>query len=257
MELLVKSDLDPILARWTRLGAGFNIEPADRTPDLERLLVDTARHAPEMARLFIMAASWLGLYAPLVAKARLAMLSRCELDDDQKAALGFLIEASQQAATRPRLRSISKGLRQQVSDPSHRPGKPLFLVSRGNPLLAARARQRASALSDRWGLWCDSFELKGDAIRPREWLFSTSPELRLRADLQGDMRASVLAALHHEPDASRSELHLARLAGGSRSAVRAALDALELAGHVRVERTPGGVHAFLAGSDPARAPLAA
>ena len=57
-----------------------------------------------------------------------------------------------------------------------------------------------------------------------------NPSLVARADLRGDLRASVLAALEHDADAGQSELDLARCSGGSRAQVRSALDNLELTG---------------------------
>jgi hypothetical protein len=57
-----------------------------------------------------------------------------------------------------------------------------------------------------------------------------NPELIMRADFRGDLRASVLAALAHDADAGLSELDLARRCGGSRAQVRSALDNLELTG---------------------------
>jgi hypothetical protein len=53
-----------------------------------------------------------------------------------------------------------------------------------------------------------------------------NPDLVPRADFRGDLRASVLASLGHDPGAGRSELDLARRSGGSRAQVRAALDNL-------------------------------
>ena len=76
--------LDNLIARWTRLGAGFSAESLPQTPDLERLILDTARHGPEMARLFIMAVTWLHLYGDLVARHRLRRLAREELEQPGK-----------------------------------------------------------------------------------------------------------------------------------------------------------------------------
>jgi hypothetical protein len=108
--------------------------------------------------------------------------------------------------------------------------RPLFDVERANARLAERARRRASPISARWGLWCEEIEFKDDALRPATWLMRENPELIMRADFRGDLRASVLAALAHDADAGLSELDLARRCGGSRAQVRSALDNLELTG---------------------------
>jgi hypothetical protein len=66
-----------------------------------------------------------------------------------------------------------------------------------------------------------------------------NPDLVPRADFRGDLRASVLASLGHDPGAGRSELDLARRSGGSRAQVRAALDNLEMTGKARRVRVEG------------------
>jgi len=53
---------DSVASRWSRLGAMLNVKADEHTPDIERLLLDTARVASANSRLFILAASWLSLY---------------------------------------------------------------------------------------------------------------------------------------------------------------------------------------------------
>ena len=48
-------DPDRTFARWARLGVFLGVAPARRSPELERLLLDTARLAPGRARLFLSA----------------------------------------------------------------------------------------------------------------------------------------------------------------------------------------------------------
>src|SRR5687768_15672578 len=69
-----------------------NVKPAARTPDVERLLLDTARVASANFRLFILAASWLAQYGDYVAKHRLARLVHDELESEHRPTLGFLLE---------------------------------------------------------------------------------------------------------------------------------------------------------------------
>jgi hypothetical protein len=47
--------LDSVAARWVRLGVLLNVKAADQAPDVERLLLDTARVASANSRLFILA----------------------------------------------------------------------------------------------------------------------------------------------------------------------------------------------------------
>ncbi len=219
-----------MIQQWTSLGAGFNTAPSSGAIDLERLLLRTAQAAPESARLFTMAASWLNRYAETVARHRLIRLIEDELDPRHHAALGLLLDIAQQGHFPPRFKSITDRLAPAI-DPH-----PLFAVERKTLSLRKRAERRATDLSRRWNLWCGPIELKPDAIRPPSLLFTRHPELRTQADFRGDLRASILASLRHDPGSGSSELALARAAGGSRNQIRNALDNLELT--ERVLRSP-------------------
>lgn len=223
--------LEQLVAQWARLGAGFNAALAAKTPDLERLLLETARESSKMARLFIMAATWLHRYGDLVARHRLKRLIREELEREFHATLGLLLDLAQQGTHPLQFASIIREL--SPADPP----RPLFDVERASPLLAQRAMHRASDLSRRWGLWCDALELKDDALRPAAWLMHHNPGLIARADFRGDLRASILASLQHDSGAGQSELELARRCGGSRAQVRSALENLELTGKTHRLRT--------------------
>lgn len=222
--MAVTDRLDNLVSQWTRLGAGFTADQSADTPDLERLLLETARQAPHMARLFIMAATWLHRYGDLIAKHRLKRLIRDELEREHHPTLGLLLDIAQQGTHPAQFASIIRGL-----SPASEP-RPLFEIERSSVELTERARRRASAISSRWGLWCEEIEFKDNALRPASWLMSQNPGLIMRADFRGDLRASVLVALEHDENAGRSELDLARRCGGSRAQVRSALDNLELTG---------------------------
>lgn len=101
------------------------------------------------------------------------------------------------------------------------------------------AKRKASAISRRWNLWCQPVEFKEDAMRPPSWMMARQPQLRTRADFRGDLRASILAALRHDPGAGESEMRLAELAGGSRAQVRNALRNLQMTGRVTSRRVEG------------------
>lgn len=156
-----RTTLDNLIATWSSLGAGFAAEPLDAHDlDLERLLLDTTRHIPTMARLFTMAATWLHIYGDTIAKHRLIRLIDDELEPEYRPVLGLLLDTAQQG-THPRaFESITKQLSPEASP------KPLFESSRENGTLAEIAQRRASSLSRKWGLWAQPVELKRDAIRP-------------------------------------------------------------------------------------------
>lgn len=226
-------ELDQLIRQWASLGAGFNVKPTGRAIDLERLLLDTARHIPRMARLYIMAATWLHTYGDMIAKHRLKRLIRDELESEYQPILGLLLDTAQQGTHPPEFQMVIRHL------PSAEKAGPLFEIERRNPALASLAKRRASQMSRKWNLWCQPIEFKDESLRPASWLMGRHPELRTRADFRGDLRASILAALRHDPDAGTSESKLAELAGGSRAQVRNALSNLEMTGRVQARPAIG------------------
>jgi hypothetical protein len=225
--------LDNLIRRWTSVGVAFGAPPAEGTIDLERLILDTARHASEMARLFIMAATWLHRFGDLVAKHRLKRLIRDELAQEHHPVLGLLLDTAHQGTHPAEFESVIKLLKPA------RHARPLFDVERANEILSRRVERRASALSRKWKLWCEPMEFKDDAIRPASWIMARHPDFITRADFRGDLRASILAALRFDTDAGASELRLAATAGGSRAQVRSALRNLEMTCRVRTQRAEG------------------
>lgn len=225
--------LNDLISRWVSVGVAFGAPPAKGAIDLERLLLDTARRAPDMARLFVMAATWLHAYGDLVAKHRLKRLIRDELSPEHHAVLGLLLDIAQKGTHPLEFDTVIKTLKH-----SHH-AQPLFQVERANESLVRRAERRASELSRKWKLWCESIEFKDDALRPSTWVMARHPDFVTRADFRGDLRASILASLRHDAGAGSSELRLAELAGGSRAQVRSALRNLEMTGRVRTRRVDG------------------
>lgn len=225
--------LDNLIRRWASLGAGFNAEPSGKNIDLERLLLETARHVPDMARLLIVPATWLHLYGDLIAKRRLRRLIFDELDPEYHAILGLLLDTAQQGTHPLEFQIVIKQLK------PFEQAQPLFESARRNPKLAELAERKASSLSRRWSLWCQPVEFKVDAIRPAAWILARHPQLRTRADFRGDLRASILAALRYDPGAGDSVFGLAKSAGGSRAQVHNALRNLQMTGRVTVRRVEG------------------
>lgn len=225
---------DILERQWAQIGVLFGCEPSGSTPDLERLLLDTARKCPENARLLPLAVTWLVLYGQFVARHRLKRLALDELEAEARAVLGLLIEAAVERGGTRDLLIVS-----EVCGPRASP-VPLSKVQRGRPALERIAERRASELSRRWGIWAPPVALREDAVRPALWLLTQNPEYRERIIRKGDLRASILETLrrdvprHTAPSVSA----LTRLSGATRTAVHKALRALELEGVVTVGKTP-------------------
>ncbi len=230
---------ESVTAAWTRLGAMFNVAPSARSPDVERLLLDSARVAPRNVQVFVMAATWLSYYGVCVAKRRLAVLTAAELELEHRPLLGLLLDWIQQHNPRDRLRFQETILLCSA----RRPAGPLLTGWRGVAFLELM-EERASALSRKWGVWMEEFEVKEDALRPVEWIAEKNPSLAIRALCGGDLVATIAAAAAAGEGGGvggmdfASESALARRYGASRAAVRDALLKLKLAGFVR-QKTEG------------------
>ena len=118
---------------------------------------------------------------------------------------------------------------------------PLALVQRDSPTLGAVALEHASERSKRWGVWAPPVTPKESAIRPVRWILARDPEYRDRIIRKGDLRVSILETLRRDVEngVAPSESALTRLSGATRTAVRKALQSLELEGEVAVGSQPG------------------
>ncbi len=215
---------------WARVGVLFGCEPSRRVPDLERLLLDTARKCPDNARLLPLAATWLVAYGQFVARHRLKRLVQTELDPEPQAILGLLVEEAVRHGATRELLIISDECRPLT------PALPLSRAQRDQESLARISKRRASALSRKWGVLTPQVEPKPDAVRPVTWLLDQNPEYRERIIRKGDLRVSIIETLRRDLPGrtAASESALSRLSGATRAAVRKALAALELEGVVTV-----------------------
>jgi hypothetical protein len=226
----VTTPLDNLLERWARVGAGFDVRPAPKTPDLELLLLGTARLAAQDARLVEVVVTWLCAYYELVSPHRLARQVEDQLEPQSKPVLGLLLDWVRQ---KRKTGHFNKVIALCAPDPEE---KPLYEFQRRNPLLHQIARKKASAVSKRWGLWVEDFQLKDDAIRPVAWILRRNPEFALRERFEGDLRAAIVETLRRDPAAGCSESALARYCRASRDALRKALDRLIRYGYVEKVR---------------------
>ena len=231
--------LEKIISRWVRLGAAFNAPPARKTPDIERLLVETALVMPQSARVHSMMISWLVRYRQLVCRHRLAALTRRIESPQQSAALGLTLTLARNCAESDHFNLAVKACKPLA------PPMPMFQIDRRNKKFAALARKLSCDEGRRWGLWTPKERLYDDAIRPHSWIMRKNPSLHNRAVFGGKLQASILVTLESDPSAGRSESALARACGATRNAVRDALDHLELCQFVQ-RKTLKGLISILA-----------
>lgn len=209
-----------IESRWARLGILYNAEPFDESPDIERLLLDTARELPANPRLYPLVVTWLVKHGFFVARHRLKHLITAELEIEHQPALGLLLhEAILHGA--PAELCIACDACQSCGTP-----RPLF-EEYSHPALTKIAESNASDVSSLWGLWAPATTLKFDAIRPSKWILTNNSSAYDRIVRRGDLRASILEALRLDlGGVARSLSILGRVTGATRAAVRAAVESL-------------------------------
>jgi len=222
----MKLTIDHVIARWTRIGVLFGGSASAKTPDLERLLLDTARLAPGSARLFTLAVSWLACYDVFVARHRLKRLIRDELQVDARPVLGLMLDLAVAHGASPTL-NIAGRLCGRADPP-----RPLFDVHASSEVRRRLAKRTACAGGRSRGLWTPDVAIKDDALRPAWWIVERNPAYTARAIRKGDLRCTVLEALRHDARGQtvESEQALIRLCAANRPAVSAAIDDLEREG---------------------------
>ncbi len=162
-----------ILADWSRLGIAWNVRPAQRLPDVERLIVRSLSMIPTNARLLVLMASWLTVYWRCVGRDRL-MASAANAPAPEQATLGIILQTVDGWLGIPVFVASLRRLH-----PAYSP-EPLLEADRESAAMARLAAIEASDVSRRWGLWCLPIDRKLDAIRPPTWVFKVNRMLRTR-----------------------------------------------------------------------------
>jgi hypothetical protein len=230
---------ESVLMQWSKLGAAFNVRPASSTPDIERLLVDTARVLPENGRLFSVVVSWLCRNYRLVCRHRLAGFAGRIEDVQSSAVLGLVLDVVKAKVGIDHFNIAIKQCK-PLKDPM-----PLFVVDRSCESLAAMAKDSSSEVGRKWGVWCDDVQPKDDVLKSSNWIMSENLGLKNRAVFNGNLRASILETLLYDQQAGQSESALAKCCGVTRKAVRQALDHLEFCQMIRRNNIGGRVRIML------------
>ncbi|MFG0313157.1 MAG: hypothetical protein ACF8LL_03095, partial [Phycisphaerales bacterium] len=202
-------------------------------PDIERLILDTARELPSNPRLFPLVITWLVEHGFFVARHRLKHLATTELESEHKPVLGLLLDEAIDHGAPAELRIV-----RDICTP-HTTSRPLFDAYR-DPSLADIAKSTASETSKWWGVWAPPAELKRDAIRPSRWILDHNPHAFDRIVRRGDLRASILEALRIDLAGRIPSLaKLSRAIGATRAAVGTAVESLVQEGAIVAQSHQG------------------
>lgn len=209
-----------IESRWARLGVLFNAQPSPESPDIELLILDTARELPSNPRLFPLVITWLVEHGFFVARHRLKHLVTTELEPEHQPVLGLLLDEAIDHGAPAELRIV-----RDVCTP-FTTSRSLFDAYR-DPSLADIAKSTASETSKWWGIWAPPVELKRDAIRPSRWILEHNPHAFDRIVRRGDLRASIIETLRLDLEGGAPSISaISRYTAATRAAVRDALRSL-------------------------------
>lgn len=197
-----------VIEHWAQAGIMFDAMATGSSPDLERLLLSTARHVSDNARLMVLPVTWLTEYGICIARRRLTWLIESELEDAYVPTMGLILDSVNTFRRQPLFRRAIDACRGRLERLDH-DARPLF-TRQSSPGLATLAARAASDLSRRWRLWARPFDLRLDALRPPRWVMAHNPSFLRRADLAGDLRCSIIETLRHDPDAGASAIELQR-----------------------------------------------
>jgi hypothetical protein len=179
------------ISQWQKLGIYFGVKPAEKTADVERLLVDSAKLFAGNNKQLSTVASWLCRYYRVVCKHRLTKV----------------IEDNLYPETFAQLKSLLSFVKCQVSSEHFN----LAIKACGN-------FENAAAYFGR----VDYANIKEPPVVMRD-----NPDLHYRAIFSGGLKASVIVSLIHSAEVGVSEVALAKSCSVTRKALRDALDHLE------------------------------
>lgn len=183
----MKSSIENYLySQWTRIGVGFDLDPAQETVSVESLFIQTCSVASEFPRLFWAAASWLSVHHQLV-NGRLLAKELETLDSQFSAVAGAIlsvaIELNPTASTLDKVTLHCRPLRGK---------RVLFAQYANNLVLAEYAKKESLKLFNEWGFWHNQISDKRDAIRPISWIIKACPDLRIRSVLGASLDAEIM-----------------------------------------------------------------
>ncbi|HEV7302434.1 MAG TPA: hypothetical protein VGN72_24050 [Tepidisphaeraceae bacterium] len=167
--------LKSMASKWSKLGAmiGGSVDTSCSV-DVEQLLLDTARCASSNVRLFELAVTWLASYGHVVNARRLTKLIRLQLELAHRPTMGLMLETA--AVLGPVNASLRYGEAIAACGRAI-DQRPLSDASCSNDVLRGLAERTASGTSRRWGRWIETFDLKLNALRPRDWVAEHNPSL--------------------------------------------------------------------------------
>ncbi len=181
---------ETMLSQWQKLGVDFGVKPAEKTADIERLLVDSAELLVDHQKL-LPVASWLCRYYRIVCKHRLARIIK---DISCPEPLNVL-------------KSLFSFVKRETSTEHFN--------------LAIKA---CGDFSQRLA-WIDRADYSN--IKEPGIVMKDNPDLHYRAFFYGGLKASVIVSLIRSTEFGISESALAKNCGVTRKALRDALEHLE------------------------------
>ena len=183
----MKSSIENYLySQWTRIGVGFDLDPAQETVSVESLFIQTCSVASDIPRLFWAAASWLSVHHQLV-NGRLLVKELENLGIHESPVAGAILNVALEL--NPTASTLDQAMVHCIPSPDKR---VLFSQYANNRILTEYARRESIELFNRWGFWHNQISDKRDAIRPIAWIIKYCPDLRIRSILGASLDAEIM-----------------------------------------------------------------
>ncbi len=187
----LSAEMEIALSQWQKLGIDFGVKPAEKTADIERLLVNSGELFAGNQERLSSVASWLCRYYRVVCRHRLIKV------------IGDISCPEVLAA----LNSLLSFVKRETSTEHFN----LAVNACGN-------FDQRLAVIDR----ADYANIKELGV-----VMKDNPDLHYRAIFSGSLKASAIVSLIHSTGFGISEAALARSCGATRKAIRDALEHLE------------------------------
>jgi hypothetical protein len=188
-DLFVETEI--AFSQWQKLGIEFGVKPAEKTADVERLLVNSSEFFAGNMKLMLPVANWLCRYYRIVCRHRLVRTIK-DISCPEKLSV---------------LKSLLSFVKQEASTEHFN----LAIKACGD------FDQRLAGIDH-----ADYANIKEPGIVMRD-----NPDLHYRAILSGGLKASIIVSLIHSTEFGISESALAKNCGVTRKALRDALEHLE------------------------------
>jgi hypothetical protein len=237
----MKSAIDNLKDQWSKAGFAFSGSRYKHSIDIEKLFVETAKHARNDGRLFSAIITWAVEFGDLINVSRLKKF----VTSETSAVMGCALDIA-----------IMEGASKKLSPVLHKciPQKKRELFFLGmNKWKVTQKKERTDSLSvfKKWGFFASGYTIKKDALMNRRWVLSKNINFCFRHLFGPNAKAEILSILYDKPKAYINQL--SKLSGLSyppiynevENMIKSGMVECEIMGRMKIISLPGKTIRFL------------